>query len=313
LLAPLLARGQTQPTPRTGTNAVPVSADRSATTSSKDRLQELEEQLNKALESFSPKGMLDARPEPEFQQPLVPPVSNRHLKAEQDKRKNWMFMEPDDLLSGKSSPDCLNPSATWSEKKKTDLDLFYQRLNRQRNVLKEKGRLNPDDLMLLSNDGRSDEPGFHKEEKLPEGVKGPASKLRDLLGSDPSASPAARTSLSDFLGLNQNALTPEQVQAHKNLMDEYRKILPGSTAAATPLNAAAPSSAQGMPSVTSGLAGSVPTTPGMVGTIFNPSIIPDRNATVLNQWNPLYAPPKVEPPKPPPFIEPPAEAPRRKF
>jgi hypothetical protein len=52
----------------------------------------------------------------------------------------------------------------------------------------------------------------------------------------------------------------------------------------------------------------------MVGSIYNPSMImPDRNATLLNQWNPLYAPPKVEPPKPPPIIEPPIEAPRRKF
>jgi hypothetical protein len=54
-------------------------------------------------------------------------------------------------------------------------------------------------------------------------------------------------------------------------------------------------------------------TPGDVNSILNRKMLPDVNTTVLNQWNPMYAPPKVELPK----ITPPTpltmEVPRRKF
>jgi hypothetical protein len=128
---------------------------------------------------------------------------------------------------------------------------------------------------------------------------------------------ASPNSFSELFGLNQNRLTPEEILAHKNLMDQYRKVLAGSMPEVTPLNSAAITGNSLVPTLPSGLPGStlstLPTTPGMVGFIYNPSIIPDRNATVLNQWNPLYAPSKIEPPKPAPVIEVPIEAPRRKF
>lgn len=53
--------------------------------------------------------------------------------------------------------------------------------------------------------------------------------------------------------------------------------------------------------------------PGMVTTIRSPTTLPDPNAGALNQWNALYAPPKIEAPKPAPLAVPQAEAPRRRF
>lgn len=310
LLVPLLAQGQSGRS--AGTNAPPTSAGSSAPAASKDRLQDLEDQLSKALESFSPKGMLEAKPEPQMPPPQVI-VPNSRVKSEQEKRKNWMFLEPDDLLQGKSGPEWLNPSATSGEKKKNDLDLFYERLNRERSLLNQKGHLNPDDLSPLSGSARLEDSPFSKDEKLPDGLKGPANKLRDLLGPGQSVPSPPHSFLSDFLSPSQNTLTPEQVQAHKDLMEEYRKVIVGWTPATTPLNSPAGAGAPVMSSLPGGLPASQPVTPGMVGSIFNPSLVSDRNATVLNQWNPLYAPPKTELPKAPVVVDPPLEAPRRKF
>lgn len=309
-LTPVAVNAQRQSA--TGTNASPVSVAPSAAAPSKDRLQDLEDQLSKALESFSPKGLLEAKPEPQLPPPVMV-VPNRRVKSDQEKRKNWMAVEPDDLLQDKSAPDWLNSSSTSNEKKKTELDLFYERLNQQRSLLNQKGHLNPDDLGALSNPTRMNDNAFSKEEKLPDDLKGPAGKLRDLLRSDESMSRAPQTSLSDFLGLNQNSLTPEQIQAHKDLMEQYRKVIAGSSPALTPLNSAAGPSTPAMPSLTGVFHASQPVSAGMVGSIFNPLVIPDHNATVLNQWNPLYAPPKVETPKAPVVADPPLDAPRRKF
>lgn len=276
---------------------------------------DLEDQLSKALESVSPKGMLDGKPEPQYQPVPIQVVPNRRLKEEREKRKNWMFQESDDLLRDHSTPDWLNPFDTKDGKKKTDLDLFYERLNQQRSLLNQKARLNPDDLAPLSGPSFNDESKSRNDDKLPDKLKGPAGRLQDLLAPNPSTVTAPHDTFSDLFRPPQNTLTPEQVEAHKNLMDEYRKILAGTPPAVSlaPLNSAAANGNPQMPSLPGAVPHLTPSTPGMVGSIYNPAIIPDRNSTVLNQWNPMYAPPKVEPPKPSPLIEPPIEAPRRKF
>jgi hypothetical protein len=104
-------------------------------------------------------------------------------------------------------------------------------------------------------------------------------------------------------------------------MDEYQKIIGG--AVVNPANsdffgAAASSALQGnhqgldaLPTVprNEGLAftsGATPSAPAR-------ATLPDANANLLNQWNPLYTPPKLELPKPAPFFPPPMDFPRRKF
>jgi hypothetical protein len=310
----LMARGQGQPPATPSTNGMSIPAQ--GTPPPKDRLMDLEDQLSKALESISPKGMLDAKPEPQYQPPPLPVIPNRRLKEEREKRKNWMFQDSDNWLRDSSTPDWLNPSDTKDGKKKNDLDLFYERLNQQRSLLNQKARLNPDDLTPLSGPSfGSDDSNSAKSDKLPDKIKGPADRLRDLLGFTPSTVTAPRNTVSDLFTPQQNILTPDQVEAHKNLMDQYRRILAGTPPAMsmTPLNSTAATGNPQVPSLPGATPHSTLFTPGMVGSIYNPTIMPDRNATVLNQWNPLYAPPKVEPPKPPPVIEQPIEAPRRKF
>jgi hypothetical protein len=47
--------------------------------------------------------------------------------------------------------------------------------------------------------------------------------------------------------------------------------------------------------------------------VFRPSTPQEVNAQVLNRWNPTYASPRVEPPKPVTIQRPSFDAPRRKF
>ncbi len=118
--------------------------------------------------------------------------------------------------------------------------------------------------------------------------------------------------------------TPAQVRAHKAYMSDYQKILDNALVAnpnsLTPLDLGSPAGSTATAVPTGNLdtlpAVSVPSqavTAGTVTRVGDPGILPDPNATVLNQWNPLYAPPRVDPVKQEPLSVPMMVVPRRPF
>jgi hypothetical protein len=158
--------------------------------------------------------------------------------------------------------------------------------------------------------------------------------LGDNQNETPSLTPSpVRSTFSDFfaLGGSQKGPTPQDISAHKAYMDQYRQLLKSSVPGTTvnPVDAAFTPNPLAPQAVTFGaldpLNGSLPlnassykaptpaATPAAVNALLTPGAPPDLNAKVLNNWNPLYAPPKPEQPKPVSFSVPMMEVPRRRF
>ncbi len=289
-----------------------------------DRLKQLEEELSKSLESFSPKNMLQDAVPPSYQPP--PPVSPRRRAREQaERRKNWMFPDAEETPGTAAEEWLKDTSLGTKEKKKSDLEVFYEQLNRQRSLLMPgQARLKPDAAFVLP--GTKDSDAESDDSKLPDRLEGPAKKLKQLLGGSPTervfnpgGSPRG---LSDLFNPTtpDTTLTPDEIKAHKAYLEDYQRIF-DSPAPVNPLTSVKPAPATtvnptvplygGLDTLTSGARPLG--TPGTALTLANPGTMPDPTATVLNQWNPMYAPPKIEPPKPPPLFTTPVEAPRRRF
>jgi hypothetical protein len=294
----------------------------------KDGLRALEEELSRSFQSFAPKSSLDGELAPQYRpSPQVPPAQNRRVQQLLDRRRNWATLTPEDMAkllltpdgtlgTTEYGPDGLPKTGVPGNPADADLEQMYGR------------GLNPGSLEGMDLFGPAKKlarPGDNgRDDGLPDEVKKRADQLRKLLEQDraPNASPPSLGSggtLSEFFGLGRQERTPAQLKAHKAYMDDYRKwlnqpALPGALApdraAAAAGHSASPGLGDyGLPSVMS----KPDAAAGVLPRIPDPTAMRDPNATVLNQWNPLYVPPTPELPKvtiqPPPLDE----APRRKF
>ncbi len=298
----------------------------------KDRLRQLEEDLAKSLGGFKPEAQFgnDPAARPARLQ-AGPAIQNKRAMEQKERRKNWVFMNPEDLGSGSTVEDLLKiPGYGPDGQEKDSLSLmerFYQNLDRRYSGKADSKPYSENDPFGPRKRAASrDDAGSAEDANLPSGVKNTEQNLKRLLGTDTTLLTPARThgTLSDIFGLGDQGRSPEQELAHKAYMNEYRRWLEAPTVAAGTGPANLPdtaASSDGAASYRGGLgassrpaqsSGSAPRL-----DLANPTLavgtLPDVNAKVLNQWNSMYTPPKVEPPKtltPPP---PPTEVPRRVF
>ena len=295
-----------------------------------DGLQQLEDELRRALRSLAPKSDPGANLAPAYQPPVVI-VPDKRTRDEQERRKNWMLPESDKDQSASADQDWMNSPGNSTDaktKKRTALDDFYERLgegssHRLLPRASDSGGLTP------TRSGQTGGSDSRDDSRLPTGIRDSARQLQDLLSGsrrgDDNSTPAGSWGLSSLFGRNDRDMSPDDLKAHKAYMDQYRRVLngdgPAPSAGFNPLatlGQGSPASLPAAPGAFDPFNGasrprSLDSTPGMLPTIRNPGTLPDPNAAPLNQWNPLYAPPKVEPPKPAPLAVPPAEAPRRRF
>jgi hypothetical protein len=295
-----------------------------------DALKQLEDDLRHSLESLSPRSSPDSGLAPQYRPPVVV-VPDRRARDAEERRKSWLLQEPDKLQPESSGRDWLNsPDNPFDTKAKTknSLDDFYEQLN-QGSSHRLMPRASDADPAGLSRRERDGQPVSRDDAKLPGGIRDSANRLQDLLRGFDRASdhsvPAESGGLSLFFGRGDKEPSPEDIKAHKAYMDEYRKVLGSATpAASSALTPLAPLRAGNLPFATGSPGGldafgnssrpkGFDSTPGMVTTIRNPGTLPDLNASALNDWNALYSPPKLDPPKPQPLAVPQAEAPRRRF
>jgi hypothetical protein len=314
-----------------GVSAVLTNLNRPAPR--KDGLKQLEEEFTKAWQSFSPKGSLDGIMAPQYEYTPPPPqvvIPNRRAKEDIDRRKNWMFENPDD--PGSFSLDPLKPSNPFrSEKARSAFEELYEKLGGQRAV----GVIKPSKEDSLSSSERRSG-GLHDsvfdDAKLPSGIRESAKSLRQkLLGietGDKLFSPGpSRSSFADLFAPEDNTLSKRDIQAHKEYIERFKQVL-----------GTAPVTTGGSENTLNSLGGSlagpgttlqpyggfntfrtstprdaIAASPGTVNSILNQGTPADMNANILNQWNPLYTPPAPEKPKPTQFSSPWMEVPRRRF
>jgi hypothetical protein len=327
----LLARGADPAGP-----AVPPAPSLSATLTNlnstgpkRDGLKQLEEELTKSLQPFSPKG-LDNILTPRY---VPPPVvlPDRRQPSDSEKRGTWPFDNAEDRSGLSRDPFKSMQGST----KKNSLEEIYNTLDEERRKSRassgksgsaKSSSLKPfDDL-----NGDNDENG-----KLPIGIRESAKSLRDkLLGTDNIFTRSTSGGgLSSLFAPQENGLAREQIQAHKEYMERFRETIGLPTTGLTPQNSlnakfwlglggspglgAAPAKpAYSPPDLLSAPAARENTfasTPAAAESVLHPLTLPDVNERVLNNWNPLYATPKAEPPPPAPFAPPMMEVPRRRF
>jgi hypothetical protein len=298
----------------------------------KDGLRQLEEDLARSLGGFKPGIPSEGDPaaRPARLQP-GPAIQNKRARDQKERRKNWVFMSPEDPGAGLSVEDLFNIPGYGPDGQEKNhlspLELFYQNLDRRYSGKAEsKPFAEKDPFGMRKETAPRDAAGSSEDANLPKGVKDTEQRLKRLLGADATGLTPARThgTLSDIFGLGDQNRSPEQELAHKAYMREYQRWLEAPTVAAGtgPANILGTTASSGGPASYSSGPGalSIPAhSPGPAPRVdfANPALavgtLPDVNAKVLNQWNSMYTPPKIELPKtvaPPP---PPSEVPRRKF
>lgn len=311
------------------TQRAAVAASPAQAPPERDALKQLEDELSQALRSLTSKGGAPAPAlAPEYHPPVII-IPSQRARDEQERRKDWIF-SGQDALGGISPADdwagTKDSSSSDVANKQNPLNAFYDNLNRQRSgsLMPPPDSGSPGSFQSRINKQNTDS----EDENLPKGVKDAAAKLRQWLGTSANDSSTSSSldsaSPLDLFGTSTPQLTPDQIKAHKAYMDEYRKVLDDSLIATPtaldPLGLAG-SAAPAAPATPSGLdtlpAVSLPSTqtptPGTVTRVAGPGVLPDANATVLNQWNPLYAAPVVTPRQQEPMSVPQMVVPRRRF
>jgi hypothetical protein len=315
------------------TNTAEILTNLNQLTVKKEGIRELDDQLG-SFNAFSGRKSLEQR----FNAPYMRPSGSGSLPNKTIKelleRKNWA-LSPEELGTGLTSID--DGTALFGDDKqdakKSSLQQFYDALNRKgtfggQNAKQFTDKKSPDSRSggTFRDDDSVDDPN------LPVALRDKAKELRQLVSEDRNSmfsSTHSRSSFENFFGLSQhnndNAASGAVPKTSvDSFLEQFKKALDG------PLGASGmdPGLKSLLPTASTQRPVSVPTldsytthhstvdpTPGNLNAALERTSLPDVNAMVLNQWNPLYSPtpPKLDLPKysPPPPIN--LEFPRRKF
>ena len=317
-----------------------------------DGLKRLEEDLYKPPQLFEPQSSLDGvvalptRPTPS------PVIQNKRVKELLERRKNWIFMSPEDLLAAPTVDEILKtPTLGPDGQEQKDLPAFeryYKRLTTGKSEANDPLQSKNDELFgaLLPLNPRKDV-GVHEDSNLSSSLRDPdlpstlrdpnlPSSLRETAEAlnkviEPGGSDSAlfqgptHGSLSDTFGLGNNTLSKEQIQEHKKLMDDYHSLWDPTwrpPTVATPDNPLAAladmASPAGNPVANQpGLPSAAPLRgldlqANVLNPTLGPAALPDVNAQALGQTKPIMALPQIDSTRVTP-VAPSFDAPRRSF
>jgi hypothetical protein len=280
----------------------------------KDSLKRLEEDLNAPLQNFTPRSSLEGVVAPPPRSAAPSAVQSKRAKELLERRKNWVFMTPDELLGGPTVEQILQAPDYGAdgrlEKDLPAMESYYERLLPKRPAKNIMGQAQTDELFSLPNRPNSLEAPANDDSDLPAGIRESADALQNAFRSDDNSSPyfrsATATDFSDPFRLGGRAAPTEQMLEHKKRMDEYRALVDSSwrspAGANSGFSALSPggaalstaSPANKLPGV------STPESPRGLEAQLNirepllgPPGLPDVNAKALGQSRPTPVVPKV--------------------
>jgi hypothetical protein len=298
----------------------------------KNGLKELGDDLYKTLPNFTPQSSLDGVSAPLPPNATPSATQSKRLKELLERRRNWVFMSPEDLLAVPSLEEILNASEFGADgrpkKQAPTLEQYYDRIVTKRSTAFRTDQWKDDELFgSKKKSGSRDETAEQDDSDLPSSVKDSAQALKRLFEPDAvgeaSAQGVTSGRFADPFGRSDNTLTKEQVLAHRKLMDEYRSVVDSSWQPPAALSSfdkawSLPVATQPMKSPSAGLS-SLPTTAPHTGLdaqmdVLNPNLgpqgLPDINARALGQKRPPLPPPPAEAPK---VVAPTFAVPKRAF
>jgi hypothetical protein len=299
-----------------------------------DGLKLLEEDSYKPEQTFEPQGSLNgvvARP---IRPAATPAIQSKRVKELLDRRKNWYFMSPEDLIAAPTVEETLKGPVRGpdgqEQKERPAIQRYYERMAVKQAAPNNPAQPKEDELFGPPSKSNSrDAVAAQEDANLPSNFKEAADALKKLFepsGRDnSSAQGATHGNLSDLFGLGNNTPTKEQVQDRKKYLDEYQTVLdptwrpptvPGPGASLTTFtDPTAPTvkAATGLPSVSSlNLSHGLEAQADVVNPVLGPPGLSDVNAQALGQPRPTLSLPKVEARRVAP-IAPSFDAPRRSF
>ena len=325
-----------------------VTTNLNQLSSKKDGLKQLEEDLYKPLELFAPKSSLEGVVAPMRRSPVRPAISSKRAKELLERERDWIFMTPEDLMGEPTVDGVLQRSGFSPDSPdKTDLspvERYYLRTATKRSATKKPDQARKDTLLgpldgvkPADQTDQTDRANQADDSDLPSGIKENAEELlQSLFQSDSSKSPFLKSSpTSDVLGAfgaDDSRPSPEQIEHHKKLMEQYNLILDPSWKPPTVADLTGPpvvseaanpaptfaSSTHPSPTSTTDLGSLVKPAPKSVieqqwdaaSPILGPKGLPDLNAQALGQRRPPPVLPQAETPK---VVAPTFTAPRRAF
>lgn len=293
----------------------------------RDGLQRLEDRLADFFKSFVPKRSVETSLDPQFAPQAVPRVivPDQRTKDKINEERNWMYKNPADLGKTPAEEDAFKvPGLEDREKaRQTPIEAFYQSLMPQPpgSKLAKPGE---EEIGSARKRTAAGEDVATKDDKTPATLRTTEQNLRKALEKSGSfdAKPGS-DSLADLMRQAAEAARLDGRPEESPYLKEYRQLLQGAAsgggASGLPGGFGA-DAAQRMPGFSSTTADSAGTprrdlfdpTSGSMTPRYSPDSLADINSRVLNQWNPLYRAPQVEPPKVTP-PKPNFDAPRRKF
>jgi hypothetical protein len=299
-----------------------------------DSLRQLEEDSFKPMQPLAPQSSLDGVVVLPTRPAANPAIQNKRVKEMLERRKNWVFLGPEELIGGPTVDGILKGPALGSDgreqKELPALERYYERQAAKRSTANNPAQSRDDELFgQASQSNRREEGDAQEDSDLPSNVKESAEALKKLLGTGGSENPfiqeVTHGTLSDTFGLGNNTLSKEQIQYNKKYMDEYHSVLDASwqpPAVAVPGNPleilAGATAPAGKPAT------GLPSAPGFAlnhglqaqADVLNPTLGPpglsDANAQALGQTRSTLALPKIEPARVTP-VAPSFDAPRRSF
>jgi hypothetical protein len=199
-------------------------------------LKQLEQDLFKPFENFSPKGSLDGAYVPSMPppQPAAPAVQSKRAKELLERRRDWVFETPDEILAHTSSTDDVMNRHEKDKKGEDKMNLsplerFYERLyGKEKNQSAQKGKKRDDMSDSRKPATLTDESEADDDSDLPLAVRESQREMKKLLaprerkGGSPSEPVSA---FSDVFGLGKNTQSREEIEMQKERMDRYKELV----------------------------------------------------------------------------------------
>jgi hypothetical protein len=274
---------------------------------------------------------LQGVPAPVYRLQANPLIMNARVRELLDKRKNWIFANPDDPTPGTTAESIFNLrefDTSGNEKKKSSVVELY--IERQKSGTTKNQGTKDSELNSASRgkDSLSDLPPLADDATLPVSLRRAQQELqRNLLDSERTqrifGEAPTPTSFSDMFGLGNRETLKDPRDPSKDLNPEFHPILGGPNAPG--INSLAPlsqwTSFQDPRAVSAPVntmeslvpeTVKAPTPAESVSSISAGAALPDFGARSVSQWNPMASPlPQVEAPKIAPPVSMP-DFPRRK-
>jgi len=287
-------------------------------------LRDLEVDLKSFQQGFSSRSSLDGIAEPPVRYSPPPVIQSKKARELLERKKNWAFMNPEDLTSGATAEQIFNLpeyGPDGKEKRKSSaVELYYERQEREQRSAagkRDRGRESDDLFARRSAAGREDadlKDQMALSEELTESERSLRRALANSKTTDNlSSSDLGQSTFSDIFRLGNNTLPSDQLDAQKAYKKAYReqfeKLLDPSTITST--SPQLPSSLSG--ALDSSSVAPVPvfdhvqassrssvfdSTSGALSSPLQPSGLSDATAKALSPWNVTpSAFPKADQPK----------------